>query len=125
MNFFFLQLEPFAPRHKYTYFNNQKQEKRVLDKRPAYDIIHEISPYDFTKPRCDRKKQSSIWTGIHEENKNKKVGMTTSLWYGRPNRVQIDYSDSKFYRTSTIKSEFYRKNDKNLTPELERQLLDI
>ncbi|XP_033215011.1 uncharacterized protein LOC117171635 isoform X1 [Belonocnema kinseyi] len=116
-------LEPLASRHKYTYFNNQKEEKSVLDKRTAYDRLHDFSQYDIRKTRCDRKKQSTIWQGIHEENKNKKVGMTTSLWYGRPNRVQIDFSERKYCRTTMIQDAIYRKHDLNLSPDLERRLL--
>ena len=114
-----LQLKPFGPREMYTYFNSQTQGKRIFDKKTAYDRLHDKSPYDFRKARCDRKKQSTIWEGIHEQNKYHKVGITTSLWYGRPNRIQVDFPESKFRRSRFIQDSFYSRNNLNLRPDLE------
>lgn len=116
-------MEPLAPPGKYSYFNIHGRKKNGLDKRTAYDRLHDKSSYDFTKPRCDRRKQSTIWMGIHEENKNQKVGKTTSLWYGRPNRIQIDIPESKFHRANIISEWFFNKNNINLAPDLNRDLL--
>ncbi|XP_011692028.1 PREDICTED: uncharacterized protein LOC105452534 isoform X2 [Wasmannia auropunctata] len=100
---------PSTERHSTTYFGNRKREKRIADARSAYDRLHDITPFDPGKPRCDRTKQSFIWAEIHEENKCHVVPMTANHWYGRPNRVQIDYPDMKFAQSSETR-DFYSRH---------------
>ncbi|XP_012145423.1 uncharacterized protein LOC105663070 [Megachile rotundata] len=96
-------LEPFAPRHVITYFNNNKEDSR----KSAYERLHKHD-FDPRKPRCDRTKPSLFWLEISEENKGHKVPMTTNLWYGRPNRLQVDVPEKKFNRSSRM-AEFYSR----------------
>ncbi|KAH0945452.1 hypothetical protein HN011_001137 [Eciton burchellii] len=105
--------EPWAERHSITYFNNRKRERRIADVRSAYDRAHDLTPFDPSKPRCDRPKQSLIWAEIHDENKRHVVPMTANHSYGRPNRVQIDYPDPRFARSSKTK-DFYSRRYFNL-----------
>lgn len=106
-----------AERYSITYFNNRKREKRIAAAVPAYDLYHDMTPFDPRRPRCDRAKPDAIWAEIHEENKRHVVGMTGNLWYGRPNRVQIDYPDPRFAKSVKTK-EFYTRRNLNLTPDL-------
>ncbi|XP_018375453.1 PREDICTED: uncharacterized protein LOC108769131 [Trachymyrmex cornetzi] len=101
--------EPSTERHSTTYFDNRKREKRIADTRLAYDRLHDVTPFDPSKPRCDRTKPRFIWAEIHEENKRHVVPMTANHWYGRPNRVQIDYPDMRFARSSKTR-DFYSRN---------------
>ncbi|KAK9308927.1 hypothetical protein QLX08_001330 [Tetragonisca angustula] len=96
-------LEPFAPRHSITYFNNNKEESA----KSAYERLHSLD-FDLSKPRCDRTKPDLYWSEISRENKGHKVPMTTNLWYGRPNRVQVDFPETKFNRSSKTQ-EFYTR----------------
>ncbi|KAL0114690.1 hypothetical protein PUN28_011769 [Cardiocondyla obscurior] len=100
--------EPLAERHTTTYFGNYKQEGRIADARSAYDRSHDVTPFDPGKPRCDRANPSLIWAEIHEEDKRHVVPMTANHWYGRPNRVQIDFPDMRFAR-STKTRDFYSR----------------
>ncbi|XP_017752701.1 PREDICTED: uncharacterized protein LOC108545535 [Eufriesea mexicana] len=95
-------LEPFAPRHSISYFNNNKEESR----KSAYERLHRVDGYDAAKPRCDRTKPSLYWLEISKENRGHKVPMTANLWYGRPNRVQVDFPGKKFNRTSKMQEFF-------------------
>lgn len=100
---YWFQLEPFAPRHSITYFNNNKEESA----KSAYKRLHSLE-FDLSKPRCDRAKPDLYWLEISRENKGHKVPMTTNLWYGRPNRVQVDFPETKFNRSSKMQ-EFYTR----------------
>lgn len=97
------QLEPFAPRHSISYFNNNKEDST----RSAYERLHS-TVFDPSKARCDRTKPSLFWLEISKENKGHKVPMTTNLWYGRPNRVQVDIPEKKFNRSNKMR-EFYSR----------------
>ncbi|TGZ47922.1 Uncharacterized protein DBV15_07606 [Temnothorax longispinosus] len=114
--------EPSTERHSTTYFDNRKREERrrigVAGARSAYDRLHgdDVIPFDPSKPRCDRTKPSFIWARIHEEDKRHVVPMTANHWYGRPNRVQIDYPDMRFARSSKTR-DFYSRNHLILTPD--------
>ncbi|CAL7937485.1 unnamed protein product [Xylocopa violacea] len=94
-------LEPFAPRCMDSYFNNYKEDST----KSAYERLHRVD-FDPRKSRCDRTKQSLYWLEISKENRGHKVPMTSNLWYGRPNRVQIDFPGKKFNRSSRMQ-EFY------------------
>lgn len=108
---FDLQLEPLGPRDSMTYFNNHKNIGASSEMRiSGYDRLHDRTPYDQSKPRCDRIKRDAIWREIHEENKLHKVAIITSHWHGRPNRVELDFHDGKFSRTNEIRDNFYRRN---------------
>lgn len=108
--------EPLTERYSQTYFNNRKREWRIADVRSSYDRSHDVAPFDPSKPRCDRARRSLIWAEIHEENKRHVVPMTVNHWYGRPNRIQIDYPDMKFARSSKTK-DFYSRGRLDLTHE--------
>ena len=97
----FLNLDPFALRNSITYFNNNKEDSA----KSAYERLHSVD-FDLSKPRCDRTKPSLYWLEISKENQGHKVPMTTNLWYGRPNRVQVDFPGTKFNRSSKMQ-EFY------------------
>ncbi|XP_072760030.1 uncharacterized protein [Anoplolepis gracilipes] len=101
--------EPWIERYATTYFDNRKRERRIADARSSYDRLHDVTPYDPSKPRCDRTKSSLIWAEIHEENKRHVVPMTANHWYSRPNRIQIDYPDMRFARSSKTR-DFYSRN---------------
>ncbi|XP_071866723.1 uncharacterized protein [Bombus fervidus] len=94
-------LDPFAFRNSITYFNNNKEDSA----KSAYERLHSVD-FDLSKPRCDRTKPSLYWLEISKENQGHKVPMTTNLWYGRPNRVQVDFPGTKFNRSSKMQ-EFY------------------
>ncbi|KAK2588556.1 hypothetical protein KPH14_006332 [Odynerus spinipes] len=115
-----VNLEPFAPRHSITFFNNNKREKRAAEVALAYDRLHGEEVFDPRKARAERTNPSLIWSEIYEENKRHIIPMTTSHSYGRPNRVQIDYPDNTF-RRATQTREFYRRNDLNLVADEVRQ----
>ncbi|XP_029036969.1 uncharacterized protein LOC114873140 [Osmia bicornis bicornis] len=97
-------LEPFAPRHSISYFNNNKEDST----RSAYERLHS-GVFDPSKARCDRTKPSLYWLEISNENKGHKVPMTTNLWYGRPNRVQVDFPEKKFNRSNKMREFYSRK----------------
>ncbi|XP_006620079.1 uncharacterized protein LOC102676338 [Apis dorsata] len=109
-------LEPFAPRHSISYFNNNKEDSTKW----AYERLHKVDGFDPGKPRCDRIKQSLIWLEISRENKGLKIPMITSHSYGRPNRVQIDVPDKKYHRSSKLK-EFYSRSGFELIIDEEKQ----
>ncbi|XP_012172064.1 uncharacterized protein LOC105666518 [Bombus terrestris] len=94
-------LDPFALRNSITYFNNNKEDSA----KSAYERLHSVD-FDLSKPRSDRTKPSLYWLEISKENQGHKVPMTTNLWYGRPNRVQVDFPGTKFNRSSKMQ-EFY------------------
>ncbi|XP_014602987.1 PREDICTED: uncharacterized protein LOC106786291 [Polistes canadensis] len=106
-------LEPFAPRNSITYFNNKKEDTRIIETVSGYDRLHKQEDFDLRKLRADRKNPSLIWSEIYQENKHHIVPMISNHWYGRPNRQQIDYPDKSLYRASQTR-EFYRRNDLNL-----------
>ncbi|XP_017791577.1 PREDICTED: uncharacterized protein LOC108573624 [Habropoda laboriosa] len=111
-------LEPFAPRHSITYYNNRKEDSA----KSAYERLHSIEGFDPGKPRCDRTKPNLYWLEISKENKGHKLPLTTNLWYGRPNRVQVDFLQKKFNRSSKM-AEFYTRSRLNLiSDENERQI---
>ncbi|XP_076166217.1 uncharacterized protein LOC143146093 [Ptiloglossa arizonensis] len=97
-------LEPFAPRHSYSYFNNNKEESTKL----SYERLRGTLDYDPGARRCDRTKPNLFWLEISKENNGLKVPMTSNHWYGRPNRVQLDTFEKKFNRSNRI-LEFYRR----------------
>ncbi|XP_043289458.1 uncharacterized protein C5orf49-like [Venturia canescens] len=107
-------LEPLGPRDSMTYFNNHKNIESSDMRITGYDRLHDHTPYDQSKPRCDRIKRDTIWREIHEENKLHKVAIITSHWHGRPNRVKLDFHDGKFGRTNEIRDDFYRRNGVDL-----------
>ncbi|KOC63997.1 hypothetical protein WH47_01312, partial [Habropoda laboriosa] len=110
--------EPFAPRHSITYYNNRKEDSA----KSAYERLHSIEGFDPGKPRCDRTKPNLYWLEISKENKGHKLPLTTNLWYGRPNRVQVDFLQKKFNRSSKM-AEFYTRSRLNLiSDENERQI---
>ncbi|XP_076678324.1 uncharacterized protein LOC143374241 [Andrena cerasifolii] len=108
-------LEPFAPRHSISYFNNHKEDST----RSAIERLHSVEGYDPGRPRCDRAKSSLYWLEIAKENKGHKIPMTANLWYGRPNRIQVDVPEKKFNRSSKMQ-EFY--SIYGLTPISERDI---
>ncbi|XP_066581969.1 uncharacterized protein [Prorops nasuta] len=116
-------VEPFAPRYSITYFNNKKMDEGLRSKVTAYDRLYAPVVFDPKQRREDRSKESILWEGIHQENKSHKIGMTTSLWYGRPNRLQIDTPLKKFCRHYRIIEDSYRQlsNGPNLTKTDSRQ----
>ncbi|XP_017878097.1 uncharacterized protein LOC108623808 [Ceratina calcarata] len=97
-------LEPFAPRHSISYFNNYKEDSA----KSAHERLHTVDGYDPKRVRCDRVNPSLYWLEIAKENQGHKVPMTTNLWYGRPNRVQFDYIPKKFNRSSKMQQFFTR-----------------
>ncbi|XP_078033389.1 uncharacterized protein LOC144468089 [Augochlora pura] len=97
-------LEPFAPRHSITYFNNNKADSRGS----AYERLHSMEDFDPSKPRCDRTKASLYWLEISKENEGHKVPMTSNHWYGRPNRIQVDLPEKKFNRSSRMRELYSR-----------------
>ena len=108
-----------------TYFNNNKNSIIISDslsKITGYDRLHNVPPYDYTKTRCDRSKPSKIWNEIYKENIHHTVPMITSHWYGRPNRVQVDFPDNKFKKSNKMRDNFYRRNGTNLSSIMDRQL---
>ncbi|XP_076241050.1 uncharacterized protein LOC143183414 [Calliopsis andreniformis] len=105
-------LEPFAPRHSITYFNNRKKDST----ESAYKRLHSHEGYDPGKPRCDRTKPNLYWLEIAKENKGLKIPMTSNHWYGRPNRVQVDVPEKKFNRSSKMR-EFYSRYGPSLIRE--------
>lgn len=109
--------EPWTERYETTYFDNRKRERRIADVGSAYDRLHDVTPFDPSKPRCDRTKPSLIWAEIHEENKRHAVPMTANHWYSRPNRTQIDYPDMRFARSSKTRDFYSRNTIPDLTPE--------
>ncbi|KAM0730509.1 hypothetical protein ACS0PU_002838 [Formica fusca] len=108
--------EPWIERYATTYFGNRKRERRIADAGSAYDRLHDVTPFDPSKPRCDRTKPSLIWAEIHEENKRHVVPMTANHWYSRPNRDQIDYPDMRFARSSKTRDFYSRNRIPDLTP---------
>ncbi|XP_043263957.1 uncharacterized protein LOC122404120 [Colletes gigas] len=113
---FYPVLEPFAPRYSISYFNNNKEDST----KSAYERLHSAVDYDPAKPRCDRTKPSLYWLEISKENNCHKVPMTSNHWYGRPNRIQVDFPEKKFNRSSKM-LEFYSRAGLNLISEDERR----
>lgn len=118
------KLEPFGARDSITFFDNHKSLETRSDTVTGYDRLHDRTPYDQTKPRCDRTKQAIIWQGIHVENKSHRIPMIAEHWYGRPNRVQVDFPDGKYRRSNKIRDNFYRRNGTNLSTNNNRELLE-
>ncbi|XP_053976783.1 uncharacterized protein LOC128875317 [Hylaeus volcanicus] len=106
---FYPVLEPFAPRHSISYFNNNKKDSA----KSAYERLHSAADFDLGKPRCDRTKPSLYWLEIAKENNGHTVPMTSNHWYGRPNRIQVDFPQKKFNRSSKM-LEFYSRSGLNL-----------
>ncbi|XP_048512902.1 uncharacterized protein LOC110117242 [Athalia rosae] len=106
-----------------TYFN--KREASVeRDGRKivrGYDRLRDTTPFNPKQKRCDRMQPGLIWEGIYDENMRRKVAINTSHWHGRSNRIQLDFPESKFYRSNKIQDQFYRRNNINVDSELDRQ----
>lgn len=88
----------------------------VEGKKTGYDRLHDKTPFDPSKPRCDRINRNIIHQHIYNENTKRKIPILTNHWYGHVNiNEKFDNSEQKFRRSNRIKEYFYHKGRINLS----------
>ncbi|KAB0803975.1 hypothetical protein PPYR_00945 [Photinus pyralis] len=103
-----------------TYFDNPINYEFKQEYDHFFAFTKTLPLFDHRKRTDNRAYPADIREHIFQQEKRKAVPATTSLVYGRPCRVQIDFPMMQYFRQAEIAS-MYRRS--GVMPPIERELI--